>query len=560
MYNLIVSILLSDMANLLKIKGANHYKVRAYERASKKVNSLKDDLQSLINEGELNKIDGIGDSLATTIEEILNTGSASEYERISTEYPSSLIPLMKLSGIGATKIRQMYKELGIKDLNTLKDKAENGELTSIAGIGNKTEEKIIKSVNKLLSEEGKLDLADASNLVDSLINYLKVLDDVELIKVTGQLRRREEIIDQITLLVLTSDFKLLIKSIKELPIISKVIAVSTDKFIFNSRLGVKIALYNKSREGFWKGLFWKTGTDLYNQELEERMDLTKLDNKQISKEEDAFIAIGLPYIIPELRDSSIVIEQAINNRLPESIELDDIRGDLHMHSTWSDGRYTIKEMAQACQERGYEYLAICDHSKSLTVANGLTVDRLKAQWQEIDQLNEQLDIKIFKGAEIDILENDLDYTNDVLESLDVVIASIHSGFSNSQQLIMDRLTLALENPNVNIIAHPTGRIVLGRSAYNIDFEAFIDYAAKTNTVLEINASPKRLDLNYDKIRLADKLGLKFVINTDAHRIKQLDNIKFGVDLARKGYLEANDVVNTLSINSLEKVFNLSKKL
>ncbi|OCL26819.1 hypothetical protein U472_04810 [Orenia metallireducens] len=554
MNNLIVSLIFDNIMNLLKIKGANNYKIIAYEKASRLIRDLEIDVAELIKEDRLTEISGIGEGLAENIKEIVETGTCQDYNDLAKEYPPTLISLLKVSGVGVSKVKQFYSEIGIKDLESLKEEAQSGALSQLSGIGPKTEQKILESVDKLLSEKNKLDLGEAAGLAYQLKDYIKGFKEVDSIEVVGGIRRREEIIDEIDLVIVTNDFEKTIKSLEKLPIISDVARLDDEIILADTKLGIGIKIFETGNSLFWQKVFWSTGSKEYNQKLKEIIN-DEIEDKIIGTfedEQEIFKFIGLPYIIPELRDDLESIDRAKNHNLPSSIELKNIKGDLHMHSRWSDGRYTIEEMAQACQQKGYEYMAICDHTQALTVANGLTPDRLKAQWEEIDKLNETLDITILKGAEVDILEDRLDYDDDILAQLDIVIASVHSGFNNSREKIMGRIMMALENPHVHILAHPTGRLVLGRGAYNIDFERLVHKAIETNTILEINASPKRLDLSHQQVKLAHQLGAKFIINTDAHKVKQLNNMEFGVGVARKGWLEKDDVINTLRVDELKE--------
>jgi DNA polymerase (family 10) len=555
MNNLIVSSIFDDIMNLLKIKGANSYKIRAYERASKLIRDLEVDVAQLIKEGRLTEISGIGESLAENIKEIVETGSCEDYNLLINEYPATLISLLKVSGVGASKVRQFYNELGIKDLNDLKEKAEVGVLSQLSGIGPKTENKILESIDKLLSEKDKFNLGEATHLANQLKDYIEAFKEVDNVKVTGAVRRKEEVIDQIDLVIATDNFNKTVERLEKISIISNIDKLAHQTLVVDTKLGIKIKISVTDNRSFWEEVFWSTASKEYSQRLQEIIDDKGKDTSidDFKDEQEMFKSLNLPYIIPELRDDLESIDRAQNHKLPNSIELKDIKGDLHMHSRWSDGRYTIKEMARACQQKGYKYMGICDHTQSLTVANGLSPDRLKSQWEEIDKLNESLDITILKGAEVDILAEGLDYSDDILAQLDIVIASIHSGFNNSREKMMDRIIRALEHPHVHILAHPTGRIVLGRGAYNIDFERLIHKAIETNTILEINASPKRLDLNYQQVKLAHQLGAKFIINTDAHKTKDLDNMGIGISVARKGWLEKDDVVNTLELSEFKEL-------
>ncbi|GAB6099161.1 DNA polymerase/3'-5' exonuclease PolX [Halanaerocella petrolearia] len=548
MNNLNVSLILSEIADLLKLNKSSRYKIRAYQKASNEISELEMDIKKLWEQGKLTTIDGIGAGIADKIEQILVTGSCDEYQELIEQYPASLTQLLQVKGVGPSKIDKFYTKLNVTNLKELKEEAENGVLTEISGIGAKTEEKILQSTKQLLSNQGSIDLGAANRLAEKLIDYLMNFKGVRQIEKVGALRRYEELVDSIPLLIETDNTNLINDDLKKLSIVSKIVESDSKELTISTKLGVVIKLYFATKDQFAKKLFWLTGSLDFNKGLEKFIpeDLAK-----IKTEDELFISSGLPYIIPELRDQTESLFVAERDKLPNSIKESDIKGDLHMHSNWSDGRLSIAEMAKACERRGYEYIAITDHTKSLKVANGLDYDRLKEQWAEIERVNQELEIEILKGAEVDILSDKLDYSNEILEELDIVIASIHSRFGDSQEQMMERIFIALENPEVNILGHPTGRLVVGRSSYNINFEKLVHKAIETNTILEINSAPKRLDLNAKQVKLAQDLGANFVVNTDAHKIKQLDNLEYGIAVARKGWLEKEDVINTLDLNQLK---------
>ncbi|MCK8818104.1 DNA polymerase/3'-5' exonuclease PolX [Natroniella sulfidigena] len=554
MNNLNVSLMLSNIAKLLKIKGENNYKVAAYEKASKIIKELKIDIKSLVEQEKLDSLPGIGESLAEKINEIVLTGNCRYYQELTDEYPVGLISLLEVSGLGSSKVRKIYNQLEIDNLADLKSKAESGQLSQISGIGAKTEDKILEGANRLLDNKGKVDLGLATELASGVMDYLSQLKSVSKVKIAGEIRRNLEVVTEVLLVVESDDFSEAFVAIKELTFYELQLQ-EDEEAVLMTEFGIAIRIVLASKEQFYFKLFELTGTEEYNERLKELIDFSAVKKEvvQIQSEAELFKLGGFPYIIPELRDDLASLEQAEQNQLPESIEVADIKGDLHMHSQWSDGSHTIEEMARACQQRGCQYLAICDHSKSLQVANGLSVEQLKRQAEEIDKLNQRLEITILKGIEVDILEDGLDYSNQVLEELDLVVASIHRRFNNSPTQIMERIFRALENPYVDILGHPTGRLVLKRPPYGVEMERVIKKAVETNTILEINSSPKRLDLNAEDVKLAKRLGAKVVINTDAHQIRQLDNLDYGVGVARKGWLESEDVVNTFNLQELQKI-------
>ncbi|MGM0369810.1 MAG: DNA polymerase/3'-5' exonuclease PolX [Bacillota bacterium] len=552
MNNLNVSLVLKGIAGLLKIKGANRYKIEAYQTASRKIRNHNCDVGNLLAEGKLDSIPGIGAGLAEKIAEIINTGSCAYYQELISEYPVGLTNIIKVSGIGPSKTRSLYNKLGIKSLEELESKAQAGELVKLSGIGAKTEKKILDNTQRILQNIAKINLATATEVATKLEYLLLELDIVTDFRSVGSLRRKNELIENLSFVVQTTDLAELTFQLNQLPIVIDLNKPNQNKIITTTKLGIDMVFYIASENNFIEQVFYLTNTEEYNQKLKEIINLDKLEGA-FKQESEIFTSLNLPYIIPELRDDLDSLDAAGEDQLPVSVCQEDIKGDLHMHSTWSDGLLSIEEMALACQDKGYEYLAICDHTQSLTVANGLTPKELEEQIKKIQVLNEKLDITILAGAEVDILADRLDYDDYLLKKLDVVVASIHSNFSDSLEKMMSRIFTALENPFVDILAHPTGRLVEGRSAYNIEFEKIVNKAIKTNTVLEINAAPKRLDLNNDHIKVAKRLGAKFIINTDAHHSRQLENMKYGVSMARKGWLEKEDLINTLSLASLKEI-------
>ena len=547
MDNLNVGLILHNIGQVLKIKGANRYKIDAYEQASKKISQLAGNINKVADEEGLTSLEGIGSGLAEKIEEILTTGQCSYYEQLADEYPISLLPLLKLRGVGAGKVRKFHDELGITNLEELKAKAEAGELTQLTGIGNKTEQKILSSIAQAQQVLGKLNLAEGEKWANSLCEYLLAADDIIKVEAAGELRRQEELITELVFVVAANNKEVVEQHLAELPIISAIGEVGNRKIAAETELGIDFIFHLSTPKRFATDLFWLTGTEEFNQKLEK--DFPDLNSSD--EEGEIFRSLKLDYIIPELRDNEQIIQAAKTGDLPESVTQDDIKGDLHMHSNWSDGRVSIREMASACWKQGYEYLAITDHTQALAVANGLDYEELKAQREEINQLNEELEIELLTGTEVDILQEELDYGNSILEELDIVIASIHSGFDDSKEKIMSRLFLALENPYVDILGHPTGRLLAARKGYQLNFSQVVDKAAATGTILEINASPKRLDLDGYRIREAQQAGVEFVINTDAHHPTQLANISYGAAMARKGGLEPEQVVNTYSLAGLK---------
>ncbi|KXS41498.1 MAG: DNA polymerase (family X), partial [Candidatus Frackibacter sp. T328-2] len=447
-----------------------------------------------------------------------------------------------------------HDELGIENLEALKEAADNRKLSKLSGVGAKTEFKILDAIKKFKGKDQKVTLDLATTVSEELINICSRFKEVEKIEVVGGLRRKEELIDDIDLLVATNRSQPFMETVQKLPLVTEVIKKSEDRLKVGSKLGVDIDIFFVSNSNFSTTLVLATGNEGHYKQLSElaKAKNCELKEEAITSEEKVYKALDLPYIIPEIRTGDREIELAMNDDLPTVLKIEDIKGDLHMHTKWSDGGNTTYEMAVACQEKGYEYLAVCDHSRSLGIAGGLSLDDLRKQMVEVDRVNEKLEnFQVLKGAEVDILYNgDLDYPIDILEELDIVVASIHSGFKQAEEQMTERILNALEHDEVNILAHPTGRLLGKRDGYAVDIKRVISKAVETDTILEINASPERLDLSSDNLRLAKEAGAKIAINTDAHNIQQLENMSFGVYNARKGWIEPKDVVNTYSLSEL----------
>jgi len=552
--NLRVAWILKDIGDLLKLKGANYFQIQSYYDVSKRIKNLDIDIRELAMNDKLQDIEGIGDGLASTINEVLDEGTCARYEELKNEIPIGLLEILDLPGIGPKKVKLFHDELGIENLEALKEAADNRKLRKLSGVGAKTEFKILDAIKKFKGKDQKVTLDLATTVSEELINICSRFKEVEKIEVVGGLRRKEELIDDIDLLVATNRSQPFMETVQKLPLVTEVIKKSEDRLKVGSKLGVDIDIFFVSNSNFSTTLVLATGNEGHYKQLSElaKAKNCELKEEAITSEEKVYKALDLPYIIPEIRTGDREIELAMNDDLPTVLKIEDIKGDLHMHTKWSDGGNTTYEMAVACQEKGYEYLAVCDHSRSLGIAGGLSLDDLRKQMVEVDRVNEKLEnFQVLKGAEVDILYNgDLDYPIDILEELDIVVASIHSGFKQAEEQMTERILNALEHDEVNILAHPTGRLLGKRDGYAVDIKRVISKAVETDTILEINASPERLDLSSDNLRLAKEAGAKIAINTDAHNIQQLENMSFGVYNARKGWIEPKDVVNTYSLSEL----------
>ena len=575
MNNKEIAKVLSKFADLLAIKGENDFKIRAYTNAARKIESFAEEISRLAAEDKLKDIKGIGSGIAESITELLEQGIIEEMEAIKAELPPGVIEMTDIQGLGPKTAHRFYYELEIEDLQALERALENGEVQKLKGFGKKSEEKLLKALKNHEKYVDKIILAKALRTAKDIISTIKDNLDSELfseIEICGSSRRAKQLTGDLDILIATSYPKKLSQQLKNLDFVAEVIGAGKTKVSIRTDRGVQTDFRLVSEEEFPSALHYFTGSQAHNVRMRQlakdrnlklseyglfQQDGTK---KKIESEEDIFKFLGLDYIIPELREDQGEIEAAQKGELPESIELKDIKGDLHLHSRYSDGVFTIKEMAEAAAERGYKYIAVSDHSQSLNVAGGMSVEELKKQIKEIEELNKKMDnFKIFKGVEVDILKNgELDFEDELLNKLDFVIASVHSNFNLSEVEMTDRILKAVKNPHVNLIGHPRGRMLGGREAYAVDMNKIIKEAAANNTALEINASPQRLDLDAEWSRKAKNAGAKLSINTDAHHYKEYADMELGVKTARRGWLEKEDVINTFSVNELEE-FISSKK-
>ena len=574
MRNFQVSFIFYDIADMLEIKGENFFKIRAYRRAAHAVENLTEEIDIVAKQSRLREIDGIGEALAAKIEEIISTGTCDYYEELKQIVPRGLVDMLKIPGLGGKKIKVIYDGLGITSISELEKAAKAQKLRNLPGIGVKTEKAIQKSIQTYRGHSKKILLATALPIAERLVSILSNMQEVEHIAIAGSLRRKKEMVKDIDILVGTTSQEVVMEDFLKFPGISKVLAKGPTKVSVILDMGLQMDLRAVESRSFYSALQHFTGSKEHNTKLRslaikkgyklnEYGVFSKDDEEETfypKSEADLYEKLGMPYIIPELREDRGEIEAALDRRLPKVVNQADICGDLHIHSNYSDGVNDIKTIAMAARDMGYEYIAITDHSKSLKIARGLDERRLFEQIELIKRLNEEIeDINILCGAEVDILsDGKLDFDDDILKELDVVIASIHSGFRQDKETITGRIISACENPYVNIIAHPTGRLLGRREPYAVDIERVLEVAAQTGTVMEINASPDRLDLNDYTVKRAKELGVKIAINTDAHHIDSLSDMTYGTWVARRGWLEKDNIINTLPLDELLKVLRHNK--
>lgn len=564
---------MEEIADLLEIKGESPFKVRAYRKGALALEHLREDAGTLYREKRLTQVPGIGDALAKKIGELVETGKLTYLERLRAEIPESLREMLALPGVGPRTIKTIYDHLHIKDLEALKRAAQEKQIRRLPGLGNKTEVNILRGIELLHGFRGKVLLGIGLPAAEDLVDSLRAVAGAGSIAIGGSIRRGAEMVGDIDLVGTAASPDEVLNTFCTHPLVKEVLERGPSLARVQTWVGLEADLWIVPEDEFIPTWFRVTGSkrhyqlllawarergqgDLIRQNDEGREEFSGLDSEAAIYE-----ALGLQCIPPELREARGEIEAASRGHLPRLLEEGDIRGDLHLHSRWSDGINGILELAQSARERGYQYLAVTDHSRSLGVAGGLSIEKWYQQKQEIGELNQELDgFHILHGIEVDILrDGQLDYPNAVLADADIVVASIHSGFQQDQASLTKRLQQAMENPHVDIIAHPTGRILGRRRAYDVDMDQVLAVAQETNTALEINSSPDRLDLNDEYVRAAKDLGIKIAINTDAHDAARLGDIRFGVITGRRGWLEKDQVINAWSLSELKVWLDAHKR-
>lgn len=566
MKNFDISNIFNKIADALEIKGENPFRIRAYRKAAFNIESLGKDVASLPRE-ELLKIPGIGGDLASKIEEYLKTGRIEAYEKMKEEIPESLVTLLSVPGLGPKTVGLLYEKYGVKDAEALERLARGHKLSGIPGIREKTEANILKGLEMLKRETSRQPLGKILPLAMEIVGYLSANAPVDRLGVAGSIRRWKETIRDIDILSTSKKPGEVMKVFTRMPEISEVLMKGPTKSSLVLKQGIQVDLRVVEEESYGAALAYFTGSKAHNIRLRELAVKAGLklneygifrekDNRKLGgrTEEEIYNILGLQFVPPEIREDTGEVEAALGGTLPRLIDPGDIRGDLHLHSDWSDGNQKIEELIKRPMEKGYAYIALTDHSKGLGVARGLKEERILEQKKLIDGLNKKLKgFRILSGVEINIkTDGSLDYEEDILKQLDVVVASVHSGFSQPKEQITGRIVTAMRNPYVSIIAHPTGRLIGERDPYEVDMEEVLRAAAETGTAIEINAYPLRLDLSESFVRLAKEKNVPLVISTDSHNSGQFDNMIFGVAVARRGWLEKKDVLNTLECEDLLK--------
>ncbi|KGL39966.1 DNA polymerase/3'-5' exonuclease PolX [Listeria newyorkensis] len=548
--------LLETIALYMELKGENPFKIAAFRKAAL---ALEQDERSLSEIEDFTKIAGIGKSTAVIIQNYLETGESEELESLKKEVPEGLVPLLKVPGLGGKKLSRLYQELGVVDRDSLLAKAEDGSISALKGFGQKSVDKMVEAVQEMGERPDRYPLNDVLPIAKSLEAYLAGIPEIVRFSHAGSFRRLRETVKDLDFVIATDQPDAVAKQLLAIETIDQVIAAGDTKVSVELDEGIKISVDFRmvAPAEFVSTLHHFTGSKNHNirmrqiaKQQDEKINEYGVEDqagnvKQFETEEAFFAHFDIPFLPPEVRRDGTEIDRI----KPDTafVQLADIKGDLHMHTTWSDGAYSLSEMIEACIAKGYEYMVITDHGQFLKVANGLTEERIRKQQAEIREYNEQYsEIEILSGIEMDILpDGTLDFDDDLLQDLDFVIASIHSSFSQSEEEIMNRLRVACENPYVHLIAHPTGRVIGRRDGYRVNVEELIEMAAKTGTALELNANPQRLDLTAKYLELAAERHVPIAINTDAHDTKHLDFMEIGVRAATKGWLNKANVLNTM---------------
>lgn len=565
MTNREIAEIFSSIGDIMDILGENRFKVLAYRRAAENIMSLGQDLRSFWRAGTLQEISGIGQAIAEKIDELFSTGRLEFYERLQEQVPAGVVSLLQIPDVGPKTVKLLWEELGVQSVTELEAAARAGRLRTLRGLGARSEAKILAGIEILNRRSDRISLGTAWPVAAELLEGVRTTcSEVQEVAVAGSLRRMRATIGDIDLLAASEAPASVMRAFVALPAVAEVILSGPTKTSVRLHNGLQADLRVLEPDRWGTALQYFSGSQAHNVRLRELAVKRGLSLSEYSfKREDGgeilcrdeaqvYETLGLPWIPPELREDQGEIQAALAGELPDLVEREAIRGDLHVHTDWSDGTSTLAEMAEAARELGYEYLVISDHSQSLGIARGLTAERQREQRAEIDALNERWnDFRLLQGCELEIkADGSLDLPDDVLARLDLVVASLHTSQRQDREQITRRMLNAVTNPYVDVIGHPSGRILGQREESAVDLDAVIDTAATTGTALEVNSTPSRLDLDDVHVRRAIRLGVKIAINSDAHHPDGLDNLAYGVATARRGWATAADVLNTMTLDEL----------
>ena len=570
MKNIEVAELLSEIADYLEFAD-DTFRVRAYRKAALVIDGLSEDIEQAWKENRLTELPGIGEGIAKKIDEFLKTGKLKYIDELKKKTPVDMEELGAIEGLGPKTILKLYRELSVKNTAELEKAARQGKIQQIKGLGPVVEQNILKNIEFARKTSERVPLGFALSSAEEAVRMLKTLKEVNRASIAGSARRMKETIGDVDILVTSKAPAKVMEFFTKMPNVADVLAKGETKCSVRLKEGMQVDLRVIDDEIFGAGLLYFTGNQQHNIVLrrlaiEKGLKLSeyglfdKKTNKRVAgrTEEEVYKKLGMAYIEPEMREDEGEIELAQNNNMPKLIGYNDIKGDLQMHTKWSDGSSTIEEMAFAAKKLGYQYICITDHTGKLAIANALDEKRIDEQRKEIDKANKKLDgISILQGVEVNITaDGSLDMGDKVLKQLDVVVAAIHSGFKNPKEKTTQRMIRAMENEHIDIIAHPTGRLLTKREPYEIDIDAVFSAAKRTGTVMEINSYPERIDLRDVHVKAAVKAGVKLAISTDAHNADQLHFINLGIGTARRGWAKKDDIINT---RSLKKMLRLLKR-
>lgn len=579
MENLDVARTLTTLADLLEIQGASPFRIRAYRNAVNTINSLSRPLTAMVKADEdLTELPGVGKSVAKHIEELLNSGRITRLEEVSAEIPVTLVELVRLDGVGPKKAKKLFDDLDVRTVDDLEAQLEAGTVEKLPGFGLKSVEKIRRSIEDHRKHTGRFLQHDVEKLIAGILEHVAQAPGVDEVQVAGSLRRRKETIGDVDILArCEGDGTAVVDHFVSYSGVARVEGAGPTKGSVVLHSGLEIDLRVIPARSFGAAMQYFTGSKEHNVATRTRAvraglrvnewgvfripddadpaTLGKEDGERLAgdTEEGVYEVLGLEWVPPVLRENRGEVEAAIEGSLPDLVTLDDIRGDLQMHSTWSDGAVSLEEMALACRDLGYEYIAVTDHSQAMAMVQGLTPERAREQWVELAEVQKRVDgIKLFRSAEIDILKDgSLDMPDDVLHELDVVVISVHMFMDLDRKAMTERVVKAMMHPTVDILAHPTGRRLNRREPFAMDVETVLEAAAELGVAVELNANPNRLDLSDVHVHRAQELGVPVVISTDAHSPKGLLDMRFGVDQARRGWLEAKHVLNTKTLSEFQ---------
>jgi DNA polymerase (family 10) len=574
MKNTAIAKVFSDIADLLELKGENQFKIRAYQKAVRAIEHYPKEIRIMVDEGEdLKSIPGVGDAIAKKTTELVETGKLEYYEKLKAEFPKGITNLLDIPGIGPKTANKLCSELGITSVDSLEQAIKDGSVARLFRLGEKTANNILQQIQALRRKDQRIPIGEALPTAEEILSALNSVPGVRNLTYAGSLRRFRETLGDIDLMGTAENPQKVMDTFVSLPIVGQVLVQGPTKSSVIVSGGLQVDLRLVEHEAFGSLLQYFTGSKQHNISLRERgrrqglklseygiTDITTDKLEKFADEENFYRRLGLQYIPPELREAQGEIKRAEQGTLPKLVELSDKKGDLHIHTDWSDGHNSIEEMALAAKKLGYQYIAITDHSGGRGITHGLDIERLRQQIEEVKKVNEHRDgIQVFSGIEVDIrADGSLDLPHTILAELDIVIAAVHSAMNQNEEKMTRRVLSAVDNPDVDIIAHPTCRLLAAREPVAIDLEAVLRTAAKNNKIMEINAMPDRLDLNDVHASRARELGVKLAIGTDAHAVSHLDFMRFGVGVARRAWCEPQHILNTLPLADILTILNVSR--